>query len=623
MLALAVRTGADRHRQDLGSLMLEARPPILRPRPLGKSAVASLVRASLGDEASAQLCRACAEATGGNPFLLSELLGEYRRDGRPTSEIDPKAVDRLAPERIAAAVLLRVSRLDPEAPALARSVAVLGEQARLSLCAQLAGVNPRKARTLAAGLVDLAVLDARRARYVSSTPSSGRRSMKICLPPSKPTCTHAPQDCWLISAPTPARSRCICWRPAQAVTAMSSPCCVRRRGPRWSAAHPTPPRRCSVAHSMSHPTRPSERWCLFELGNAEHEIGDTAALGHLREAGETATDPVIRARAFIALAWTTHPDARRQGEQLPFYERAAAEVGPHDRELALQLEAARLGALLFNPDLPAKFEDEAERFSGLPALTAAECLLRSFVARKALEGGPIAVAGDLAEQAAAHPALVSQGGHPLWRTNVTICLVEAERYEVAEHILSRAMRHAERNGSPQWLARALWLRGLARHRRGDLRAAEADGRAAVDLQGPASDYTKTPGLVVVIDSLADQGRADEGEALLAERGMDGELAPTLFSVLPLLARGRLRAAAGDNVRARADLEDALRRIQLSRGLFPWAVDAWVALVPVLRALGDDEAARAVAEKALAAATAAAVAAQDRRSAPGPRPGRGG
>ena len=76
--------------------------------------------------------------------------------------------------------------------------------------------------------------------------------------------------------------------------------------------------------------------------------------------------------------------------------------------------------------------------------------------------------------------------------------------------------------------------------------------------------------------------------MLAERGMDGELAPTLFSMLPLLARGRLRAAVGDHVRARADLEDALRRIEMSRGLFPWANDAWVALVPVLRALGDDD-----------------------------------
>ena len=84
VVALTVRTGADPHRQDLRSLMLEARPPILRPRPLGESAVASLVRASLGDDASAQLCEACAKATGGNPFLLSELLGEFRRAACPS-----------------------------------------------------------------------------------------------------------------------------------------------------------------------------------------------------------------------------------------------------------------------------------------------------------------------------------------------------------------------------------------------------------------------------------------------------------------------------------------------------------------------------------------------------------
>ena len=52
VVALTVRTDADRHRQDLESLMLEARPPVLRPRPLGESAVSRLVRDSLGDEAS-------------------------------------------------------------------------------------------------------------------------------------------------------------------------------------------------------------------------------------------------------------------------------------------------------------------------------------------------------------------------------------------------------------------------------------------------------------------------------------------------------------------------------------------------------------------------------------------
>lgn len=243
-------------------------------------------------------------------------------------------------------------------------------------------------------------------------------------------------------------------------------------------------------------------------------------------------------------------------------------VRPHDRELALQLEGARLGALLQNPDLPIRFEDEAERFRGLPALTAAECLLRSFVARRALTAGPIAVAGDLAEQAAAHPALISRGGHPLWRTNILICLVEAERYEVAEHILTRAIRHAERNGSPQWFARASWLRGVARHRRGDLFGAEADGRAALDMQGLTS-YSKGTPFVPLINSLADQGRVDEGEALLAEYAMDGELPATMFSILPMIARGRLRAAGGDHARACADLEDALWRVEQGRELAPW------------------------------------------------------
>ena len=337
---------------------------------------------------------------------------------------------------------------------------------------------------------------------------------------------------------------------------------------------------------MNRRAKGTGRSCCSNSAIAEHEIGDAAARSHLRESGETTADPIVRARAFTALAWTTHPDARHQREQLPLYELAAAEVHGHDRELALELEAARLGALLLNPDLPAKFENEAGRFADLPASTSAESLLRSFVARGALDTGPVAVAGDLAEGVAAHPALISQGGHPLWRTNITICLVEAERYDVADRVLSHAIRHAERVGSPQWLARALWLRGLARHRSGDLRAAEADGRSAVDLHGLTADYTKTPGLVVVVDSLADQGRADEGELLLTERGMDGELAPTLFSVLPLLARGRCRAAMGTIHGPAPIWRMRLRRIELSRGLFPWASDARVALVPVLCAMGE-------------------------------------
>ena len=603
-LALAVRTGSERHREDLGPLLLEARPPVLRPRPLGEAAVASLVRAKMGENASPQLCHACAEATGGNPFLLSELLGEFRRDARAVDTIDPQAVHRLAPERIAAAVLLRVSRLDPEAPALAHAAAVLGEQSRLSLCARLAGLDGRVAARLAASLVDLAVLaGGEPLRFVHPIV---RTAIYNDLTAAEQADLHA-RAARLLAEERADPGAIALHLLAAPPTGDRKVVVMLRDAARSALAGGAPDTAAlQLRRALDEPPDAADRPAvLFELGNAEHEIGDAAAPGHLQEAGETATDPRLRARAFMALAWTTHPDSRRQRQQLPLYEWAAREVRDHDRELALQLDAARLGALMLNPDLPTRYEDEADRFTELPALTAGECLLRSFVARRALEGGPVLVAGDLAEEAAAHPALVSQGGHPLWRTNITICLVEAERYEVAEHILSRAMRHAERNGSPQWLARAQWLRGLARHRRGDLRGAEADARAAVDIVGPpTTNYIKTPGLVVVLDSLADQGRTDEAEALLVERGMDGELVPTLFSVLPLLARGRLRAAAGDHVRARADFELALEWMARSRGTWPWRCDAYVALIPVLRAMGDEDAARAVAAQAMQAATVA-------------------
>ena len=318
MLALAVRTGADRHRQDLGSLMLEARPPILRPRPLGESAVASLVRASLGDDASAQLCRACAEATGGNPFLLSELLGEFRRDARPANAIDPTGgrPARAGAHRGRSAAACQPSR-SARHPRWRDAVAVLGEQARLSLCARAgrSGRPRRPARWPPAWSTSR--FSSPESRCVSSTRSCVRRSTRsVRRRAGRPAraCRH---DCWPISAPTPVRSRCTCWRPPP--SGDRDVVTMLREAARSALVGGAPDTAAALLRrALDEPPDATDRpSVLFELGNAEHEIGDAAAPGHLREAGETATDPLIRARAFTALAWTTHPDARRQREQLP------------------------------------------------------------------------------------------------------------------------------------------------------------------------------------------------------------------------------------------------------------------------------------------------------------------
>lgn len=47
---------------------------IVRPAPLSEGAVVAVVRGELAADADDQFCRACHQATGGNPFYLRELL---------------------------------------------------------------------------------------------------------------------------------------------------------------------------------------------------------------------------------------------------------------------------------------------------------------------------------------------------------------------------------------------------------------------------------------------------------------------------------------------------------------------------------------------------------------------
>ena len=130
----------------LDGLMLAAQ--LLRPAALSRAAVASIVRGRLGEDAPAELCDACHESSRGNPFLLGELLLELGHDRGAAVELDPAAVRQLGPRRIAKAVLLRVGRLGPDARALARALAVLGEADEPSQAARWRGSSrPRRARS--------------------------------------------------------------------------------------------------------------------------------------------------------------------------------------------------------------------------------------------------------------------------------------------------------------------------------------------------------------------------------------------------------------------------------------------------------------------------------------------
>jgi hypothetical protein len=59
----------------------------LQPAPLSEAAASLIVRAAFSPRADAELCRACQDATGGNPLLLQMLSHALRAEG-----VDPTAV---------------------------------------------------------------------------------------------------------------------------------------------------------------------------------------------------------------------------------------------------------------------------------------------------------------------------------------------------------------------------------------------------------------------------------------------------------------------------------------------------------------------------------------------------
>ena len=102
---------------------------VLRPAPLSDDAVAALVATQLGSEPDRRFSDACRTATGGNPFLLRELLRELAAEPVASRDEALSRVREVAPPTVARAVLLRLVRLGEDACALARAVAVLEDMA--------------------------------------------------------------------------------------------------------------------------------------------------------------------------------------------------------------------------------------------------------------------------------------------------------------------------------------------------------------------------------------------------------------------------------------------------------------------------------------------------------------
>ena len=109
----------------------------LRPAALSEEASSIVVRSVIA-RAEPRFCATCAEASGGNPYLLRELVATLHDEGRMGLGSEARNVRRVVPRSVAAGSLVRIARLGDPALHLARAVAVLGDGTPLDVAARLA-----------------------------------------------------------------------------------------------------------------------------------------------------------------------------------------------------------------------------------------------------------------------------------------------------------------------------------------------------------------------------------------------------------------------------------------------------------------------------------------------------
>lgn len=576
LLAMTQRTGDPPADPELlGAIVDDPAVLHVEPEPLSEGAIEHLLADALAHAPGPALVRACRRATGGNPFLLRQLSHEI-------AGADPAAVLEMSPPAVAATVMMRIGRMSPAEPALARALSVVGGRAPLAEAAELAELDIAVAERAAARLTDAEILEfagdlqfvhpiVRLAVYRDLDRAARghlhRRAadLRVAQGRLRDAVPH------LMAAPPRGDDQVVeqLRRAAQDAVATGDP---------EAAA-------ALLERALLEPPGVDERGgVLGELGTAEMRAGLPAAVDHLAEQRDLAADPCSRARATAQLGRALVA-ADRAGDAVVEVDRALEALGEDERELALELQSVLATAIYFTGD-PQLVPSLLGRLLGLvPQLTGATPAERAILASLAMQaerlGTDAVESARMAFTALGDGRLLAELGPDSVIAICPLCaLIFAERYPEAEQGLRDLSEEAARRGAPFGLVLAAGYRGHVARRLGDLAQAEAEGRGALDLAREQGFGFFEPALVgFLVDALTDAGRLEDADGELRASGFDGELpgGHTLVSGL-VTARGRLRLAQLRLDEAIADLSDSRDRDERGEGLF----DFWGA--PLVRAL---------------------------------------
>jgi DNA-binding CsgD family transcriptional regulator len=598
LLALAtLRPPEDDPDAALADLLADPATLIIRPTPLSPAATAALVGERLTDVDEEALV-ALAETTRGNPLLLHELLSALAATGSEGGGgAFAEEVRRIAPEVVSRRVRLELAKLGPDATALARAIAVLGEDEVSSACVpELAGLGAQRTDQAAVQLARAEIVHrdrpfrfvhplVRSAIYdrlsVNERETAHEQAAALLIQIGAELERVAAQ---LLLAPRHGRAEVVEQLRAAAHRALAD-------GAPESAVE-------YLGRALAEPPpEPARPVLLLELATAHARLGGPGAVEYLREALPLLSEPAARADARLMLArglfWRS-----REAEAVEEIERALAEAAGLEPAQRRTLEAEYYANALRTPHLHATARQTLVDVEvGDADDVGARMLL-------ALQGYALTASGEERERAVALADRALARGIPpdeapswsFWAAVSTLIL--ADRFDAALGVVDETLADARRRGAVYLFSGASMVRATVLQARGTLTDAEADARASVEAL-PARNVMIAPlnfGLLAHV--LVERGLLEEATAILREAGADGALSES-FGVVPLLhARALLRLARGD---ARAALADALAWGRAFEAVGfrnpaggPWRSQAALAQL----ALGETGEARRLAEEEL-------------------------
>ena len=544
----------------------DAETLVVSPGPLGEDSVAKLLAQALGLAPERAFTHACHEVTGGNPFLLTELARKLASESVEPNDAGVPLVRGLVPEAILRSVLQRVASLEPSALALARAVAVLGDGCDQRRAAALAEIGDDAAADAADALRAADIVE--REPPLRFTHPLVRNAIYTDIPAGARSREHERAAELLRAEGLSAEriaSHLLATEPRGDARVTETLFAAARVALDQGAPEPAI---AYLRRAMREPPPAGARADVLELLSAAGlRAADTSAVAPFQdEALERLTaEPERLIRSAEGLGKLLLAQGRIEEAARILDRGAAAADAAGDMETAVALDAQLIDYTQLPPDTG---RVRLARYDGRLAPGSAEARVVNSMRAwwLMLGGGHVSEAAPLAKLALEGEWIAAGRHDPAAWANPVLVLIRADELSDAEEAIESMIASATERGAAGSLATALFMRGGAALRRGDLQRAEADARQIEDLRcSGLSGFFAIVGQLfasLLLDVLIERHELDEADRELTSRGVDGELSQSYWMWPLLFSRGRLRVAQGRAEEGARDLLDLVNRMDV-------------------------------------------------------------